>query len=187
MLQTPPPSITTLERILGRDTYLGTRWWCFRSRLFRYEWLGEENDWDHNLLSSHLNPHRKWYPPVYPHPLPNLPIQNLHISTIASNKITAIDSLSHHQTFTVGDYRPGNILAKFGSTGGDLERIYVLDWELSKLGLVGLDLGQFTARMHLLHRFNPSSSASTLLTSFLKSYHLSASPSEELARSCDNA
>ena len=109
------------------------------------------------------------------------------ISTIASNKITAIYSLSHHQTFTVGDYRPGNILARFGSTGGDLERIYVLDWELSKLGLMELDVGQFTAKMHLLHRFNPSSSASTLLTSFLKSYHLSVSPSEELARSCDNA
>ena len=109
------------------------------------------------------------------------------ISTIASNKITAIDSLSHHQTFTVGDYRPGNILARFSSTGGDLVRIYVLDWELSKLCLARLDVGQFTAETYLLHRFNPSSSASTLLTYFLKSYHLSASPSEELARSCDNA
>ena len=109
------------------------------------------------------------------------------VSTIASNKITAIDSLSHHQTFTVGDYRPGNILVRFSPTGDDLERIYVLDWELSKLCLVRLDVCQFTAEMYLLHRFNPSSSASTLLTSFLKSYHLSASPSEELARSCDNA
>ena len=109
------------------------------------------------------------------------------VSTIASNKITAIDSLSHHQTFTVGDYRPGNILVRFSPTGDDLERIYVLDWELSKLCLVRLDVCQFTAKMYLLHRFSSSSPASTLLTYFLKSYHLSASPSEELARSCDNA
>ena len=120
-------------------------------------------------------------PPSLPTPLQIPQSKIFIISTIASNKIT-VDSSSHHQTFTMGDFWPGNILVRSSPTGGDLERIYVLDWELSKLGLVGLDVGQFTAEIYLLHRFNPSSSASILLTSFLNSYHLSTSPSEELAK-----
>jgi len=53
-----------------------------------------------------------------------------------------------------------------------LEWVYVLDWELAKPGLAGLDIGQFCAEMHLLRRFSPAcgTSATTVLDAFLKTY-----------------
>lgn len=110
------------------------------------------------------------------------------ISGIATKTIDAVNT--SHQTLTMGDFWPGNILVRLSAPSGEsdlrsLERIYVLDWELSKPGLAGLDIGQFTAEMHLLRRFSPASdeSVSTALSSFFKSYQASfPAVDEELAR-----
>lgn len=107
------------------------------------------------------------------------------ISGIATKRINAVNTF--HQTLTMGDFWPGNILVRLGEENDhrSLERIYVLDWELSKPGIAGLDVGQFTAEMHLLRRFSPAQdeSVSAALSSFLKSYRASFSVvDEELAR-----
>ena len=52
----------------------------------------------------------------------------------------------------MGDFWPGNMMVVLDGDR-NLERIYVLDWELSRTGLPGADIGQFCAEIHLLRRF----------------------------------
>jgi len=79
-------------------------------------------------------------------------------------------------TLTMGDFWTGNIIVCLGDTNNDsqlsLERVYVLDWELAKPGLAGLDVGQFCAEMHLLRRFSPlcDESVTTTLNAFFEAY-----------------
>lgn len=48
----------------------------------------------------------------------------------------------------MGDFWPGNIMVSLGADDASLQRIDVLDWELVKPGLAGLDIGQFCGEMH---------------------------------------
>lgn len=81
-----------------------------------------------------------------------------------------------HDTFTMGDFWPGNILLKTSrnpdNTEFTVERVYIVDWELAKPGLQGLDIGQFTAEICTLARVHPTSETSTmnLLSSFFSGY-----------------
>ncbi|KAF7436409.1 Carboxy-terminal domain (CTD) phosphatase [Pleurotus ostreatus] len=67
----------------------------------------------------------------------------------------------------MGDFWPGNIVLS-----PTAESIYVIDWELAKTGLEGLDLGQFCAEIHTLRRFHPSqsTSAEAIISAFLQTY-----------------
>ncbi|KAG0701720.1 kinase-like domain-containing protein [Suillus ampliporus] len=92
------------------------------------------------------------------------------------------------EAFTHGDFWPGNIMVSLRrvSEGGvpTLEKLYVLDWELAKAGLRGLDIGQFCAEMRQLQQFYPSrqEEASTIMRSFLSAYRGGSGPDEALAR-----
>ncbi len=67
----------------------------------------------------------------------------------------------------MGDFWPGNIVLNLAE-----QSIYVVDWELAKTGLEGLDLGQFCAEIHTLRRFhsNRSNSAKALISTFLQAH-----------------
>ncbi len=81
----------------------------------------------------------------------------------------------------MGDFWPGNLMVRLDAAGA-LERIYVVDWELAKAGLHGVELGQFCAEMHLLRRCYPEvcgETASAALQTFLEAYK----PDAEVARS----
>ncbi len=81
----------------------------------------------------------------------------------------------------MGDFWPGNLMVALDGTGA-LKHIYVLDWELSKTGLPGIDVGQFSAEMHLLRSFYPEvcgEAAQMLLEQFLREYKRVGEPSEE--------
>lgn len=72
----------------------------------------------------------------------------------------------------MGDFWPGNLVVKT-DVEGNLQRIYVLDWELTKTGPTGMDIGQFSSEIHLLRRCNPETckeTASALLECFFKEY-----------------
>lgn len=65
---------------------------------------------------------------------------------------------------------------------GELKHVHVLDWELSAAGLPGIDVGQFSAEMHLLRRFHPEhcgKTATTVLEQFLGAYKRVAGPDDE--------
>ncbi|KAH9486413.1 4-hydroxytryptamine kinase [Psilocybe cubensis] len=86
--------------------------------------------------------------------------------------------------FVMGDFWPGNMMLRIDGQG-EVEGISVLDWELTKTGLSGLDIGQFCAEMHLLRRSQPEvcgSTATGVLEEFLKEYKRTCEPGEEVAR-----
>ncbi|KAG2154610.1 kinase-like domain-containing protein [Suillus clintonianus] len=107
------------------------------------------------------------------------------ISKLAETRSFEISNTA--EVFTHGDFWPGNIMVSLRreSEGGTLrlEKLCVLDWELAKAGLRGLDIGQFCAEMRLLQRFYPSrqEEASMIMRSFLLAYRGSG-PDEALAR-----
>ncbi|KAF5378573.1 hypothetical protein D9615_007124 [Tricholomella constricta] len=86
-------------------------------------------------------------------------------------------------TFVMGDFWPGNIMVTLDSEQR-LRRLYILDWELAKTGVPGVEIGQFCAEMHLLRRFVPAieESVSTVLDTFLQAYADERQPEEEVAR-----
>ena len=81
---------------------------------------------------------------------------------------TAKDTLLH------GDFWPGNVMVRLKGEGEsvEVERMFVLDWELSKPGRPGFDIGQFCAELHQARRFYPSATetASALLDALLRTY-----------------
>lgn len=83
---------------------------------------------------------------------------------------TAADAVTH------GDFWPGNVVVRLrrGVDGKAeaLEKLYVLDWEVAKTGLPGLDLGQFCAELYLISRFHPhrKESATAVMTSLLSAW-----------------
>lgn len=121
-------------------------------------------------------------------PILDIPEEKLAvISKLAETRSNEIGTTT--EVLTHGDFWPGNIMVSLRREpeGGvlKLERLYVLDWELAKAGLRGLDIGQFCAEMRLLQRFYPSrhEETSTILRSFLLAYRGgSARPDEALAK-----
>ncbi|EKM61359.1 uncharacterized protein PHACADRAFT_204528 [Phanerochaete carnosa HHB-10118-sp] len=115
-----------------------------------------------------------------PHDLPALrdpplevPEDQLKVLTEVAD--TTADAMrSARETVVHGDFWPGNVMVKLGGEGDEIgvERIYILDWELSKPSLPGFDIGQFFAEVHLARSFYPrcEASASVLLTTFLTAY-----------------
>ncbi|KAF8956078.1 kinase-like domain-containing protein [Flammula alnicola] len=92
--------------------------------------------------------------------------------------------LEEEDSFVMGDFWPGNLMVQLDAQG-ELKRIYVLDWELAKAGLAGMEVGQFVAEIHLLRRCIPdvcTDTASLVLEHFLKEYKRSCEPDVEVAR-----
>jgi 5-methylthioribose kinase len=63
-----------------------------------------------------------------------------------------------------------------------LEHLYILDWELTRAGLPGIEIGQFCAEIHMLRRFNPEvcqETATLVLEYFFKGYERLAKDVEQ--------
>jgi len=87
-------------------------------------------------------------------------------------KETTKAMLDVQDSFVMGDFWPGNIMVSLNQKG-DLEHLYILDWELTKAGLPGIEIGQFCAEIHMLRRFNPEvcqDTATLVLKHFFKAY-----------------
>lgn len=86
------------------------------------------------------------------------------------------------ETMTMGDFWPGNVMVDVDGEGG--VRIYVVDWELGKLGLGGLDVGQFCAEVALVMRFveDGREGAGALLRGFVDGYAGPAGMAEGVGR-----
>lgn len=84
----------------------------------------------------------------------------------------------------MGDFWPGNMMVRTDAQG-EVERIYVGDWEMAKVGLPGMDVGQFASEVHLLRRCNPETCKDTapiLLENYFKEYKAVCGPLPEVAR-----
>ncbi|KAF9245911.1 P-loop containing nucleoside triphosphate hydrolase protein, partial [Melanogaster broomeanus] len=98
------------------------------------------------------------------------------IAALVERRQQEIHAASASDPMTHGDFWPGNVMVstrrRADGSVESVEKLYVLDWELGKTGLPGLDLGQFCAEMHLLSVFHPArkESADDIIGSFLKAY-----------------
>lgn len=115
--------------------------------------------------------------PTLSDPLLDIPETKMAtISKLVEKRQQAIYAASASDPMTHGDLWPGNLVVSLrrgtdGSIEG-VEKVYVLDWEVSKTGLPGLDLGQFCAEVYTLSEFYPArkESARTMIESFLGAY-----------------
>lgn len=120
-------------------------------------------------LVSTLTGERKGHTgePLFDPPLlESLPVGSVQtVEEIAEETAQAIVGADAGSVFTMGDFWTGNIVVRtLTDTDTDtdtgamtVERIFVIDWELTKPGLPFLDFGQFVAEMHTLRRFHESS------------------------------
>ncbi|KAJ7110347.1 kinase-like domain-containing protein [Mycena crocata] len=93
------------------------------------------------------------------------------ISKVADEMSLAINSANSPLPLTMGDFWPGNILINLDADGV-LKRINVVDWELVKPGLPGLDIGQFCGEMHqtIMCRPEYAAQANCMLSALLSAY-----------------
>ncbi|CAL1694015.1 unnamed protein product [Somion occarium] len=110
--------------------------------------------------------------------LPALPDPPLDVSQDDLNIIEKVSKeltdrmMTTRESVVMGDFWPGNILISLSSDSSTLNRIYVVDWEMAKAGVAGVEIGQFAAEMHLLRRFHSDAeaAASATLSAFLTTY-----------------
>jgi len=87
-------------------------------------------------------------------------------------------------TFVMGDFWPGNLALSFDDSG-NVRQIWVLDWELCKPGVLGVELGQFSAELVLLMRFKADicgHTAGAMLGDFLEAYSTFIVPDLEMCK-----
>jgi 5-methylthioribose kinase len=116
----------------------------------------------------------------------DIPSANLDVLRDLATETAKIIETSR-ETFTMGDFWPGNIMISLGKDmdgSPRLERIYVVDWELARLGSPAFDLGQFFAEMNLLRRFHTKCVAETsaVIQAFLATYRRVAAVDNAFAR-----
>lgn len=87
-----------------------------------------------------------------------------------------------HQ-FVMGDFWPGNIIV----SNEDVERAYVVDWEVCRPGLAGVEIGQFCAEIGFVQHFHPehSAAAEAVLGGFMEAYSAMAQPDGAALRAAE--
>jgi len=83
-----------------------------------------------------------------------------------------------------GDFWPGNILVVLDQDR-ELKNIFVIDWEMSRFGIPGMEVGRLAAELHLCGRLNPvvaEEKSKLVLGAFLKAYASKFAVTEELVR-----
>lgn len=72
-----------------------------------------------------------------------------------------------------GDYWTGNILVSQDPTNSNIgiNRVYVIDWELSRVAPAIFDIGQMSAEIFLVYHFRKKPEAVKLLDAFLGAYN----------------
>lgn len=73
-----------------------------------------------------------------------------------------------NEVLVMGDFWPGNILIH----GESMDQLSIVDWELAKPGLAGLDVGQFLAELYTLRKCHLSSrpAVDELISAFITTY-----------------
>ncbi|KAI0308337.1 kinase-like domain-containing protein [Multifurca ochricompacta] len=91
----------------------------------------------------------------------------LHVvKALAERRIAQVKE-SCDDTFVMGDFWPGNVLV-----GEENDPMLVVDWEIARPGLAGMDVGQFCAELATLRRLRPErgEAAGETLKNFVRAY-----------------
>jgi tRNA A-37 threonylcarbamoyl transferase component Bud32 len=90
-------------------------------------------------------------------------------------RVRAEEILASEETFTMGDFWPGNMLVRtrVGPDGEPaLERVFMVDWEICRAGAAGMDVGQFCGDLRVLLQSHPELhvDAELLVAAFVEEY-----------------
>ncbi|KAF5323592.1 hypothetical protein D9611_005550 [Ephemerocybe angulata] len=94
----------------------------------------------------------------------------------------ALQSANDH--FVQGDFWPGNMLVALDKEG-QLKRILVVDWEMARIGIPGVEVGQFAAEIYFCGRFHEDvckETSKAVLDNFFAAYSAKFDVTDELAR-----
>jgi RNA polymerase II subunit A-like phosphatase len=111
-------------------------------------------------------------------PLELLGTEPLDVSESDIATITDIEKevseaiLGAHGTLVHGDFWSGNVLLDVDPITHGIKSVSVVDWEIARHGIPGLELGQLCAEMELLVRFKPqcAEAAKAGTAAFLSAY-----------------
>lgn len=97
------------------------------------------------------------------------------VEALAERRVAQIrgGEQSRDETFVMGDFWPGNVLVRQDGAEGEEEvQVMVVDWEMARLGLAGLDVGQFCAELATVRQLRPerAEAAGEVLKSFVRAY-----------------
>jgi hypothetical protein len=105
------------------------------------------------------------------------------VEALAERRVAQIrgEGESRDETFVMGDFWPGNVLVwqdaeeedgNDDDDDDDDDRALVVDWEVAKPGLAGLDVGQFCAELATVRQLRPerAEAAGEVLKSFVRAY-----------------
>ncbi|KAG5652930.1 hypothetical protein H0H81_003073 [Sphagnurus paluster] len=121
-------------------------------------------------------------PPALADPPIEVSAADLDVLRKAANEMSAAITAAR-DVFVMGDFWPGNIMVKLDAEQ-NLERLYILDWELAKPGVPGVEIGQFCAEVDLVRRFVPSTkdAVKKVLETFLHAYAQECGANVKMAR-----
>lgn len=95
------------------------------------------------------------------------------VEALAERRVAQIrgGEQSRDETFVMGDFWPGNVLVRQDDAEGEVQ-VMVVDWEVARLGLAGLDVGQFCAELATVRQLRPerAEAAGEVLKSFVRAY-----------------
>jgi hypothetical protein len=106
---------------------------------------------------------------------PPIELSEQQLSVIKKNSESMANLIqTSEETIVMGDFWTGNIIVQLSGSGVEqrVQSILVADWEVSRPGVPGSDIGQFAAEVYLPLAYYPacSTSAYTLIDHFCSSY-----------------
>jgi thiamine kinase-like enzyme len=139
-----------------------------REEFAKYQWAKQISAWyTHGRVLDSLN-NSALEPP--------LEFSELQLAEIKDNVEQMMELIRNsEETLIMGDFWTGNIVIQLKeSDSGEqqLQNVLVVDWEISKFGTPGNDVGQFTAEIYLPYTFAPACShaADAIMKNFCLSY-----------------
>ncbi|PFH50967.1 hypothetical protein AMATHDRAFT_143692 [Amanita thiersii Skay4041] len=84
-------------------------------------------------------------------------------------------------TFVMGDFWPGN-MAVCATNENALQRVYMLDWEICRPGLAGIEIGQFCSEIDCVRHFYPQykAAATKVISAFRDAYDRVGKPEKSV-------
>ncbi|KAF7329590.1 APH domain-containing protein [Mycena kentingensis (nom. inval.)] len=91
-------------------------------------------------------------------PALDLPSADLErLASLCKTRIAQVYAAA--DTFTMGDFWTGNVICRLNPLSGQVEKAFVVDWEVAKPGVPFLDWGQLAAELYTIGCFHPARAA----------------------------
>lgn len=80
------------------------------------------------------------------------------------------ETLNSEETLIMGDFWIGNILLQLGENSLELEKIWIVDWEMCRYGAAAADVASIAGDCFLIARFHDKSVGTRMRQAYLQNY-----------------